>query len=129
MSDEHEGGCLCGAVRYRIVDQPYLAGVCHCTFCKKRTESAFGVAAYFDASAVQIRSAGLKTYEYRSDESNRWLNLEFCPTCGTTVSWTAEGFPGSRGIAVGTFDDPNWIKLQPTFGRARRCIGWRFALT
>src|SRR5262249_26589979 len=26
MSHEHEGGCLCGAVRYRIKDQPYLAG-------------------------------------------------------------------------------------------------------
>ena len=110
MADQHEGGCLCGAVRYQVTDEPYWAGVCYCTFCKKRTGSAFAVGAYFDESAVQIKSGALKTYEYRSDESHRWLKLEFCSTCGTTVSWTTEFFPGARAIAVGTFEDPNWVK-------------------
>jgi hypothetical protein len=110
MADEHEGGCLCGAVRYRVTDEPYLAGVCHCNQCKKRTGSALAVATYFDESAVQIERGALKTYEYRSDESNRWVKLEFCSNCGTTVSWTMEFFPGSRGISGGTFDDPHWIK-------------------
>jgi hypothetical protein len=86
MADEHESGCLCGSVRYRVTDEPYLAGVCHCNQCKKRTGSALGVAAYFDESAVQIKSGALKAYEYRSDESNRSLKLEFCSNCGTTVS-------------------------------------------
>jgi hypothetical protein len=66
--------------------------------------------AYFDESAVEITSGILKSYEYRSDESNRWARLEFCPTCGTTVTYTAEWAPNSHGIMVGTFDDPNWIK-------------------
>jgi hypothetical protein len=68
------------------------------------------MSAYFGEAAVQITSGVLKTYEYRSDESNRWAKMEFCPTCGTTVTWTGEVLPGARGIAVGTFDDPNWIK-------------------
>jgi hypothetical protein len=123
MAEIHEGGCLCGAVRYRVTDEPYLAGVCHCTLCKRRTGSAFGVAAYFDASAVQIKSGALKTYEYRSDENNRWLKLEFCLTCGTTVSWTAELFPSARGIAVGTFDDPTWIKPAAHFW-TRSAMHW-----
>ena len=110
MADEHEGGCLCGAVRYRVTDEPYLAAVCHCTNCQKISGSAFRIAAYFEESAVQIKSGALKTYEFRSDESDRWLKTEFCSTCGTTVSWTAEAFPGSRGISGGTFDSPNWIK-------------------
>ena len=112
MAETHEGGCLCGTVRYRVVGNPNLAGVCHCRFCQRRTGSAFGVSAYFDEAAVQITSGVLKTYEYRSDESNRWLKAEFCPTCGTTVTWTAEVYPGARGIAGGTFDDPSWIKPQ-----------------
>jgi hypothetical protein len=96
MAENHEGGCLCGAVRYSVKDEPYTALVCHCTSCKKRTGSALGVATYFDESAVQIKRGAHKTYQYRSDESNRWLKLEFCSNCGTTVSWTAEFFP-ARG--------------------------------
>jgi len=110
MAEIHEGGCLCGTVRYRVIGGPNLTAVCHCTRCKRMTGSAFSMPAYFDEAAVKITSGVLKTYECHSDETTRWLKLEFCPNCGTTVTWTAEGSPRARGIAVGTFDDPNWIK-------------------
>jgi hypothetical protein len=110
MAQIHEGGCLCGAVRYRVTGEPVAAGVCHCTFCKRGTGSAFRVIALFRGTAVEITAGALKIYEYRSDESNRWVRLEFCPSCGTTVANTAEWIPGIRGITVGTFDEPNWIK-------------------
>ena len=45
MSNAHEGGCLCGAVRYRVEgnpDETEGVGICHCRFCKRRTGSAFG---------------------------------------------------------------------------------------
>jgi hypothetical protein len=110
MAEIHEGGCLCGAVRYRVTGQPIVVWVCHCTFCKRRTGTAFGLSAYFDEAAVQIISGELKVYQYRSDENNRWLKMEFCPTCGTTVTGTAEGLPGARFITGGTFEEPDWIK-------------------
>ncbi len=110
MAEVHEGGCLCGKVRYRVVGTPRGTGVCHCTICKRRTGSAFGVNAYFDEASVQVTSGALKTYEYRSDESNRWIRNEFCPNCGITVTYTVEFAPGARGIPLGTFDDPNWLK-------------------
>ena len=72
MAETHEGGCLCGAVRYRVVGDPSYAAVCHCTFCKLRTGSAFGMAAYFNEAAIEITRGVLKAYEFRSDESNRW---------------------------------------------------------
>jgi hypothetical protein len=106
MAEIHEGGCLCGAVRYRVVGDPIIAGVCHCTRCQRMTGSAFSVPAYFEEAAIEITSGELKTYECRS-EANRWINIEFCPNCGTTVTWTAEYLPGGRGIAAGTLDDPN----------------------
>ncbi len=112
MADIHEGGCLCGAVRYRVIGNQYLAGICHCKFCQRHTGSAFAIAAYFAEKDVEITRGVLHTYEYRSDESHRWIKMEFCPTCGTTVTWTAEMLPGSRGIAGGTFDDPNWLTLK-----------------
>ena len=31
----YEGGCLCGAMRYRLNDRPQTMGACHCDACKK----------------------------------------------------------------------------------------------
>jgi hypothetical protein len=112
MPDTHEGGCLCGAVRYRVTDAPARTTVCHCTFCQRRTGSAFAFMAYFKQEHVEIISRTLKTYEHRSDESNRSLRIDFCPNCGTTVAMTVETLPGKRGIAGGTFDDPSWLQVQ-----------------
>jgi hypothetical protein len=113
MSAIHEGGCLCGAVRYRVKGEPVRASACHCTHCQRRTGSAFGIGAYFDDGDVEFLSrAGLKSYEYRSDESGRWLRMEFCGNCGGTVTWTAEALPGLRAIAGGSFDDPKWFRIR-----------------
>jgi hypothetical protein len=112
MPETHEGGCLCGAVRYRVTDAPARTTVCHCTFCQRRTGSAFALMAYFKQAHIEIISGTLKMYEHRSDESNRSLGLEFCPICGTTVAMTVETLPGTRGIAGGTFDDPSWLQVQ-----------------
>lgn len=49
---------------------------------------------YFKQDDVHITGA-LKSYERRSDESQRVLPIEFCLTCGTTISMTAEVFPAS----------------------------------
>jgi hypothetical protein len=113
MAEIHEGGCLCGAVRYRVSGStdPTPTGACHCTLCQRRTGSAFGISAYFPDANVKITQGALKTYQYRSDESQRWIKTEFCPTCGTTLTWTAEAVPGMRGISGGTFDDPNWFAV------------------
>jgi hypothetical protein len=93
-----------------VVGEPLATGVCHCSLCKRGTGSAFRVGAFFSEGAVEFIGAARKTYEYRSDESNRWAKLEFCSNCGTSVTWTAEWVPGIRGITVGTLDDPNWLK-------------------
>ena len=109
VTNFHEGGCLCGAVRYRVLGEPLRASVCSCTACQRRTGSAFGFGAYFKAEQVTLRGT-LNAYEHHSDESGRWLRFEFCPACGTQLTWTLEAMPGMRGVGVGTFDDPKWIR-------------------
>lgn len=111
MSQVREGGCLCGAVRFRANNDPVRASVCHCKNCQRRTGSAFGIGAYFKEADIEIRGE-LKTYEYRSDETGRWLKMQFCPSCGNTVTWTAEVFAGMRALAGGAFDDPNWLQIS-----------------
>ncbi len=112
MSDTHEGGCACGAVRYRVHGSPAVGTVCHCRFCQKRLASAFAVLASFKEEAVEILQGELKEVEHRSDVSGRWLRMSFCPKCGTTLSHVSELRPGMRAVAAGTFDDPAWFKID-----------------
>jgi hypothetical protein len=119
----HEGGCVCGAVRYRAEGMPLRVTACHCTMCQKRTGSAFGVGAYYKAEQVQKLRGELATYEHHSDESHRWLRLEFCPKCGTQVFWTLQALPDVRAVGLGTFDDPKWLKVT-RFGWYRSAHPW-----
>jgi hypothetical protein len=43
--EKHEGGCLCGNVRYVTHGSPRYQAVCHCTFCQRVTGSAYLVEA------------------------------------------------------------------------------------
>jgi hypothetical protein len=71
MTAIHEGGCLCGAVRYRVRGEPARGSACHCTFCQKRSGSAFGIGVYFNDDAVESLTGDRKSYEHRSDETGR----------------------------------------------------------
>ena len=117
-----EGGCVCGAVRYRAEGEPVRNSVCSCTFCQRRTGSAFGFGAYFKDDQISL-SGRLNAYEHRSDETGRWLRFEFCPKCGTQVTWTAEAMPGLRAIGVGTLDDPKSVRPM-RFGWFRSAHPW-----
>ena len=111
MSTIHEGGCLCGSVRYRVTGDPTWVGVCHCKQCQRWTGTAFFMAAYFLDTHVEVTGA-LKQYHYNSDESARWNRIEFCETCGTTITMTGATTPGERAITGGTFDDPDWLDFK-----------------
>ncbi|MBL8492607.1 MAG: GFA family protein [Rhodocyclaceae bacterium] len=108
----HQGGCLCGAVRYRATGQPALVQACHCKTCQRRTGSAFALIAAFRTEQVEMLGADPAGFEHRSDESGRWVRNHFCGRCGTTVLITLERNPGVSVLAVGTFDDPHWLKPQ-----------------
>lgn len=34
------GGCVCGAVRYRVNAKPPVGMVCHCKWCQRRSAGA-----------------------------------------------------------------------------------------
>ena len=87
MSGFHEGGCLCGDVRYRAQEPPLEAIVCHCKFCQRRTGAAFGVEVFFATDQVEFVGSPLKTYEHTSAEpwtlaAARVLPAMRDPCCG-----------------------------------------------
>lgn len=40
-SEQHEGGCLCGAIRYTLHSEPTYSGHCHCRSCQKAIGAGF----------------------------------------------------------------------------------------
>ena len=112
MTDTHTGGCACGTVRYQVRGKPVLAAVCHCTFGQRRLASAFAILATFEEQNVEILQGELAEVEHHSDVSGRWLRMQFCPKCGTTITHRAQLRPGMRTIAGGTFDDPQWFTID-----------------
>jgi hypothetical protein len=111
MIEIHEGGCLCGNVRYRTKGPPLRTLVCHCTFCQKFTGSSYNVESMFPEDAVEFIGAPTSRYDHVTDDNSRQAHINFCGNCGTTVSLTFDRSPGSRCISRGTFDDPNWVSV------------------
>ena len=111
MPEVREGGCLCGAIRYRVHGKPQRVTACHCTFCQRRTGSAFSIHVLYDAKDFDLSGSGLATYEQRSAQSNDLLRLHFCSRCSTTVMLINEKHPNLRLITAGTLDDPNSVKI------------------
>lgn len=111
MDQVHAGGCLCGAIRYRVRGLPARTLVCHCTFCQHFTGSAYNVESIFPKENIEFSEAALREYEHRSDGSGQAVRLHFCPRCGTTVSLSFDRFPQVQAISRGTFDDPNWVTV------------------
>ena len=113
MNDQvNEGGCQCGAIRFRTTGDPVRTIACHCKTCKQRTGSAYGIGVYFQDDQVEFLSGDLQPFEFHSEESGRWLRNEFCAKCGCTVTWTLELRPGVRGVAGGNFDNPDWFDID-----------------
>ncbi len=112
MTEILEGGCICGATRYKTRGRPERTTVCHCTYCQRLTGSAFGIWTVFMRDKVELVGEAPTPYEHRSDESGRRINSMFCARCGTTIGSTLERSPDIFAIASGTFDDRSWIAVD-----------------
>lgn len=119
------GGCVCGAMRFTATGEPLRVTICHCTWCQRRTGTAFGTEVVFEAGQVEIAGEELGRWRHVSDESGRWLDIEFCRRCGSNLGFTLEAAPGLRTLPAGAFDDPAWIRAdryrtRHVFIRSRR---------
>src|SRR5258707_3425768 len=121
----HTGGCICRSVRFTTTGEPSRVTICHCTWCQRRTGTAFGTEVVFNSEQVEIAGQEIARYRHISDESGRWLDVEFCRRCGSNLGFELEAVPGGRALPAGAFDDPTWIqsqryKFRRVFLRSRR---------
>ena len=98
--------CNCGALRVEVTGAPDAVVVCHCTDCQRRTGSVLGVGAYYPEDRAKV--TGESKMYVRDTASGKKLRQHFCPTCGTTLFWTADLKPNTIGVAVGGFADPTF---------------------
>ena len=83
MGSVMEGGCQCGAVRYRIEGDPVSLIACHCKECQRQSGSAFGMSLVVRTTDFKL-TGDVKIYRRPSD-SGKHVNCAFCPECGTRI--------------------------------------------
>jgi hypothetical protein len=96
--------CSCGQLAAAVEGEPVRVSVCHCLACQRRSGSVFATQARFPRTAVRVD--GSATSFVRIGGSGACATFYFCPRCGTTVWYEAEGLEDFITIPVGTFADP-----------------------
>ena len=107
-SERLEGGCACGAVRYRMTSPPMFVHCCHCLDCQRQTGSAFVINALIETARVEPLGAEPVRFEMPT-ESGRPHGIYRCPKCGTAVWSEYGGLATIRFVRVGTLDDPRAV--------------------
>jgi hypothetical protein len=119
MSQSLEGGCHCGAVRYRVSGTPAHAALCHCTDCRRAAGApVVHWAAFAEADVALLQGAP------RDRRSSAGTTRSFCPDCGTGLFYrNPQALPGLVDVQAATLDDPEALPPQCHVQTAER-IGW-----
>lgn len=112
------GGCLCGAVRFRVTEPPRWACLCHCESCRRQTGAAsvpfIGVA----RSALSFSGEAPRDFE-----SSSGVTRSFCGRCGSPIAYATVKRPDEVDLFVGTLDDPGRVPPASHVHTAER-IAW-----
>lgn len=102
----NEGGCACGAVRYRLEGDPLIVHCCHCLDCQRQTGSAFVLNALIESDRVTLLSGEPQPVTVPTD-SGRPHDIYRCPNCQTAL-WSDYGRRGWLWfVRAGTLDEPS----------------------
>ncbi len=103
----YEGGCLCGAIRYKSTAAPVRCVICHCEYCRKHSGAPCLSFVHFP-----IKAFTWLTKEPRKYQSSRFAERGFCPECGSTLSMHEEVLGDRVQIALGSLDNPGRVEPQ-----------------
>lgn len=111
---ELEGGCYCGAVRYRVKGDSLFKVQCHCRECQYISGGNPNVVMGMpEAGFVYTKGA---SKGFRRDDLANPVTREFCARCGTHLLAKSPALPGAVLLKVGTLDDPS------VFGRPQMAV-------
>ena len=108
MSPLRDGGCACGAIRYRLTSDPLFTHCCHCLSCQRQTGSAFVINLLIEAGQVELLAGVPQAVDVPRDDGSS-QRIFRCPTCQVAV-YSEYGRPEVRFVRGGTLDQPSGIE-------------------
>ncbi len=116
MTTQHTGGCLCGAVRFRLNAPPYEIDYCHCASCRKHTGAPVSVFLDLKRDAVEFTRGAPSYYA-----SSPGVRRGFCGHCGSTLTYETDG---EIHIHVGAMDRPEDFSPHDTPAFSEERLPW-----
>jgi hypothetical protein len=110
--------CNCGGLQIACEGEPERISMCHCLECQRRTGAVLSNQAWFNRQQITI--SGSSSEYVRRGDTGRRVTFRFCPGCGSTVYWEAEGYPDLIAVAVGAFADPAFPAPRHSVWERRR---------
>lgn len=102
-----DGGCACGALRYRLHREPMFVHCCHCTRCQRETGGPFAHHAMIEFTQMSVLQGQHEFISVPTDSGGKhWVAR--CASCRTAV-WNEHGSRQAvtRYVRVGTLDEPS----------------------
>ena len=96
-----EGGCLCGAIRYRITGTPLSSVICHCTSCRRASGAPTVAWLTVDRECFEVLRGSARAFH-----SSRGVIRRFCPDCGSALTYENSKSPTSIDVTSASLDDP-----------------------
>ena len=103
-----EGGCACGAVRYRLASEPLFIHCCHCLNCQRQTGSAFVINLLIEADRIEVPVGAPQPVDAPRD-SGKPQRIFRCPDCQVAI-FSEYGRSDVSFVRAGTLDDPTRIE-------------------
>jgi hypothetical protein len=96
-----EGGCLCGAVRYRVDGPPLRAGYCHCRMCQRAAGAPVTAWGIWPADRFAWSRGEPGTFA-----SSAKGQRSFCQGCGSSLAFVDPGDRTVVEVTLASLDDP-----------------------
>ena len=96
--DVYEGGCHCGAVRFRVAVERYEALECNCSMCSKKGNLHLIVAR--DHFTLLRGADSLTTYQFNTGVAKH----TFCRVCGIHPFYTPRSHPDAVDVNIRCLD-------------------------
>jgi hypothetical protein len=98
----HDGGCLCGQVRFRVTGPLLDSGYCHCRMCQRNSGAPVVAWATFSAASFSWIAGEPGTYA-----SSAQAKRQFCAACGSYMVFRSDSNPAEISVNTASFDDPS----------------------
>lgn len=94
MSETYGGSCLCGAVQFHFTGPSLWCAHCHCSLCQRAHGAPVVTWVGADEQRFVLDRGGSLRWYASSEDSERG----FCSTCGSTLFFRSQRWPGEMHI-------------------------------